>query len=273
MQEQETVSAAEIVETVAETTPESPAVEATAPIENAPDLSAHFAEIKRKDRELHAERQRLKDERAAMDAERAGFKAQAEKEFLASVYGPEDEPSEADLTRKEIEELKAWRKEQDDARANQANEQKLSEAREQVFTSLDASKHELVLASSQGKELLWNSIVTYCEANGVAPNVMEMADLVETQLLEEGKRLFSTSKFKPSEPEVVTPKVAAPAVPETDKSQQSGFKTISNSMTAKSAPKMKLVDAGKSQAAGLHTPLSSYMDEKRSKLYAKINQV
>jgi hypothetical protein len=273
----EQTSAEEIVAQESANAQEAETVEAQAeaPVQEVQEqvnLSAHFAEIKRRDREIQLERQRLKDERAAMEAEKAGLKKQWERELLEETFGKE-EPTEAELTRRELEELKAWKKEQEEARAAQDQAKKLETAKENVFTSLDASKHELLLASSQGKELLWNSIVSYCEANGVAPDIMEMADLVENQLLDEGKRLFATSKFKPSEPAPVVKakEPVANETPKADKSEQSGFKTISNRMTAKSAPKMKLVDQGKTETTSLRTPFSSYMEDRRKDLLAKLN--
>lgn len=264
-----------------EVVPAEAATEATPKVvEEKIDLSKHFAELKRRDREVHAEKQRLK---AEMQSERskweAEFKSAPVKKLMELGLTPDeltnqllgfDKPAEVspqDKLAKELEELKAWKQAQEDARTQAHNDKIISDFKSEVFAEIEkeGDKFELVLNTPDGKDLLWNSVVAYCQQFEEKPNFAELAAEVEAQLFEKHKQLLTLKKFKlPSSPTKAAPGEATAA-----KETSQSFKTLSNRMSATaSTPKVTLVD--KSTKIPMESEYSRYMAESRARILAKL---
>lgn len=215
--------------------------------EPTPDLSSQFAELKRREKALRAERVKMKRE---LESEREQWMANLRANPLthlqelgittqqlanALLEDPMDEaPAKAAPTvdpqlQKEIEELKAYKQ-----------QQIVAEFRKEVFAPVEASPedYELILNSKNGRDLYWNAVADYYQSYGETPDYVEMAKEVENALLEEAKGLLALRKLQPpkpvEEPKVEAKKEVAEAAVEPQADDLSEYKTLSNRMTADS---------------------------------------
>jgi len=275
---------------VEDTNVESAPVEEVAEVVEAapqPDLSSQFAEIRRRERAVRAEQNKAKQAQEAAKQEwlnelKADIKSQkfdkyglSASDLTDAVLGAPEAPStEEDQLKQDLLDLKAWRAEQvqraqeeEQSRLQESNKQAVESYQKEVFSELEkeADNYELLLNDRNGKDLYWQSIVDFYQLEGKAPTQGELKEIavqVESALFEQGKKLLSLSKFAPKVP-VETPK-EAPKPPESKSA------TISNSMTAQSGLKTKLVDSNNFSSK---SPFSRFMEEKEQAMLKKLKNL
>lgn len=262
---------------------EAPATEESTP---AVDLSASFADLKRQQREMREQQSKFKD---SVKAEKAKFIEELKSNPLEMLgkYGisfdqlanqaldidvpAEEAPRPPSKYEQELEELKAWRAEQERQRQEAEQNSALEQYQSQVFSVIeqDSEKFELINTSEQGKRLYWDTVVAYHNEYGEAPNHAEIAAKVETHLYEQAKKLMSTKKFQPVE----QPKVAVentqletPAQTQPEASAEQSV-TISRNMTGQSQPKIRMVNNASHTHA--RSKFSQYLEEQKAKTAAK----
>lgn len=264
---------------------ESPATPA---VEEKIDLSKHFAELKRRDRELQAERQKMK---AEMEAERrrwqdelkTGLKSDTLKkinelglsadELTTGLLGIKKEAvsPEAQL-KQELEELKAWKARQE-ADAQQAQNDKIvADYRNNIFSTIEKSgdKFELILNAPGGKDALWESVVQYCKTYGEAPSdVAELAVEVEKALFERHKSLLGLKKFGESAKPATKKETSTQSSDPSSKLASPGTpsKTISNKLTG---PGFKVSAVDNSSKTMLKSSYLRAMEESKQRILAKL---
>lgn len=245
------------------------------------DHSATFAELKRRERALRQERNKLND---TVNAEKQKILDEIKKDPMSTLknlgIGVDqltdallgtssltEQPSELDMTRKEVQELRA-QIEADKRAKQELDQQKQIEAyKNEVFAEVekDANRYELLLNDREGKELYWNSILQYYQMYGEAPTSEELqglADKVEDSILERAKILMNTSKLRPKEA------VAAAVKEEQEKQEDSApsFKTLSKNM---SQNRLKSSLVSDSKARQYSSKYNEYMEKSKSALINK----
>jgi len=276
-----------VAEAPAEETPvstEEQAVVETPPEVPQVDHSAKFAELKRREREVRREKNRIKNQ---MDAEKNKWiedlktnpleklrELGISSDVLADAMlgnNVAEETSEA-ATLREIEELKKWKAEQERSRVEAEQQRQVEDYRKQVFSKIEenADKYELLLQDRDGKDLYWNSIVEYYQNYVEAPTDKELttlADKVEEHIFEKTKALLSTSKFKPSEP---TPKAPEKSEELPVEESKPTSKTLSKSLTARQGPGYKVNLVQQANKVSHSSPYHQYMEARKQALLDKL---
>lgn len=238
------------------------------------DLSSEFAELRRKEREV---RNSQKNINAQVEAEKQKFfdELKADPYSTLNKYGisptvlgeqmlalPAEEIVEPEPAySKELEELKAWKEQQEKEKIEAQNQAQIQQYQQKAFSVVEKSdKYELINASDDGKNLYWNTITAYVKEYGETPqNLNKIADQVEEHLYQKTKKLLETSRFKTQEaPQQTQPSVSEP------KSESS---TISNSLVGRHIPKVKHVNTNESVAA--QSKFDQYLREQKQKTLEK----
>lgn len=238
------------------------------------DLSSNFAELRRKERELHSQQAKIKE---TVEAEKNKFfeELKADPYTTLNKYGistsqlgeqmlalpmEEIEEEQDSALQKEIEELKAWRKEREDAEIARQQENEVNRYRKEVFSVVEqeADKFELINASDDGKKLYWDTVTAYVREYGETPDLTKLANKVEDHLYERAKKLLGTSKFKVSEEPKPEPKVEQP------KSQSN---TISNAMTGRHIPKVTSVNS--KESVGISSKFDDFVRQQKQATFNK----
>jgi hypothetical protein len=247
-------------DSVQEQPQEQPAVEQQPQV----DLSSNFAELRRKERELHSQQAKIKD---TVEAEKNKFfeELKADPYTTLNKYGistsqlgeqmlalpmEEIEEEQDSALQKEIEELKAWRKEREEAEIARRQEDEVNRYRKEVFSVVEqeADKFELINASDDGKKLYWDTVTAYAK----------LANKVEDHLYERAKKLLGTSKFKVSEEPKPEPKVEQP---------RSQSNTISNAMTGRHIPKVTSVNS--KESVGISSKFDDFVRQQKQATFNK----
>jgi hypothetical protein len=247
--------------------------------EKKDDLSAQFAELKRRERELRVNQ---KKQAGSIEAQKAEWIETIKKDPLAALasYGiSADNIADAILGVEKQEEAKPElspeyqeikdRLDKRDADEKAAEQTKMvNKYKSEVFDFVekDQGAYEILLNHPEGKDLYWNSILNFYQSAGEAPSDVELkaiAGKVEEHLYNKSKELLSLSKFAPKKEAVEESVKAEQAV------EEKPFKTLSKNMTARSAPKVNLIEKG--NAYSVKTSYASYMEEQKAKLFAKLN--
>jgi hypothetical protein len=239
----------------------------------AVDLSAQFADLQRREKAVRTSQSKYKQ---SLEAEKAkwveelrsapvqklnelGIKADS---LAASFLNAPAEPTVEDLTRKELEDLKAWRQQQEDAK----NEQVLTDYRKEVFAVVEkgaADEFELINNHSDGKKLYWDTVVAYYQENGEAPDYKDIAKRVEAHLETESKKLLGLKKF--------AAKPASEPVVEVKKEPTKPSVTLSASLTGQSKPTVKIVENATKYMAG--NAFTQFKQEREAELSAKLQKL
>lgn len=255
---------------------EAPQAEA-APQEEQVDLSAQFAELKRRERELRVNSKRAAESAESQKAEwmqsikadplaalaEMGIGADALADAILGVQAPAKEPELSE----EYAEIKRRLDERDAAEQEAEQDRLVNEYKSEVFSVVekDVEAYEILLNHPEGKDLYWDTILHFYQTNGEAPDDSELvaiAGRIEEHLYNKSKELLSLSKFAPKAPEV-------PVAAEQPAVEEKEFKTLSKNMTARSAPKVNLVE--KANAYSAKTSYADYMDKRKAEMLAKFN--
>ena len=235
-------------------------------------LSSQFAELKRRERELNKERQNMKHEiesqvkKALEDItsdpvnklQAYGLTAD---QLTEGILGRAPESPE-EMTRKEIEELKAWKEQQERAKQEAEQARIIKDYQNEIFSfvSKDEGKYKLINTFEGGKDLLWNTIAEYHREYGQAPDLSEISERVEKHLFDHVKKVAS---YVPSE---APPKEVKEAV--ASKSKESPF-TISSKHSSYRAPKVRTVD--QNQPIQVRSSVNQAQEEAKRKLLEKFD--
>ena len=261
-------------------TPETP--EAAQPVESTEGkeatfddrLSSQFAELKRREREISKERQSMKAEvdqqvKKALEAftqdpvnKLKEYGLSADK-LTEGILGTAPEPSADEMTRRELDELKAWKAEQEKSREESKKAQVIKDYQTEVFglVSKDEEKYKLINTFDGGKDLLWNTIVEYHQEYGEAPDLNDLAKRVEKHIFDHVKKVSSyATEEKPAAPVEPKQEQAAP------KSTDDPF-TISAQHKSYTAPKVRTVDA--TSPIQVRSKWSQAQDEAKQRLIDK----
>jgi len=250
---------------------ETPAVE-TEEVQQ-PDLSQSFADLKRQQRELRNNQQAVKSE---IEQAKAKFfeELKADPYSTLSKHGistsvladqmlalPAEEVEvepETSAVSKELEELKAWRDQQEKAKVEAQQQAQVQAYQQKAFSVIeqDTEKYELIHNSDNGKDLYWQTITAYVREYGETPDLSKIADKVENRLYEQAKKLLGTSRFQPKQESKV-------AVDE-PKSQTA---TISNSLVGRHVPKIRNVS--NNESIRISSKYDDYLNEQKRKTMEK----
>jgi hypothetical protein len=259
------------------------AVEVKEEVKPDVDLSSHFAEIKRRERDIRARQNKLKDEiqserQKMLDEMKANpmealRQAGVSTESLAN--GLLDLPTAAspeDTVNKELAELKAWKEAQVKERSEREQQKIVDNYRSEVFSVIesDSDKYELLSESEEGKTLYWDSVIRYYQEVGEAPNLSDIADRVEGMLFERGKKLLSSKKF--AQKAEVSEKQEVIEKSETSEKKLE-MKTLSNSLAGISEPKVKMVDNNSRQQYSALSPMMKHQEERHNALVKRLEEL
>ena len=259
------------------TQPEEAQVEEQTPeVEEQPkvDLSTSFAELRREQRELRnnqknvkaeveAEKQKFFDELKAdpyATLNKYGISTATLGEQMLALPAEEVEAPEPPYS-KELEELKAWKEQQEKEKAEAQTQAQIQKYQQEVFSVVEKSdQYELINASDDGKNLYWNTVTAYIKQYGEAPhNLNKIAEQVEEHLYQKTKKMLETSRFKVQDaPKQDEPKVSVP---------ESQTTTISNSLVGRHVPKIKAVNTN--EAVSAQSKYDQYLREQKRKTLEK----
>lgn len=222
----------------------------------APDLSAQFVEIQKREKAIRADKnkmdQRLTDEKSKWVEELKNAPLEKLSEYgvkadtLATSFlnaGPVTEPTAEDLIKQELESLKSWKASQEQS----YNDKVLSDFKNDVFSTVENDpdgEFELINNHKGGKDLFLETVTAYYQEHGEAPNYKDLAVAVESHLESEAKQLLGLKKFNKGE----VSKEEVKNEPATEK--KSAPVTISSGMTGRSAPKVTMVGDARKYTVG-----------------------
>jgi hypothetical protein len=156
-----------------------------------PDLSGEFVKLKREQRMMRAERAKM--EQAAKDSQadlhnkiksnpietlrELGVSTEALTSGL--LNNPIEEPSAEQKMQKDIQEMRAWQKQQEEMRQKQEQDQLIADFKGKAFSLLDADvdKYKVTLNHPEGKNLYWKSIEKYTQETGAIPSAEDQAEI------------------------------------------------------------------------------------------------
>lgn len=252
---------------------ETPAVDASATVA-VPDP---MLELQRREKALRIRENKLK---AELESERNKWQSELKSaplaklqelgittDQLADYFLGKDAPNPEDLTKRELAEIKQQLAEQ------KAKEEKklVAEFKQGVIAHVekDTDKYELINHHRDGKKLYWDSVVAYYEEYGEVPNYSEVADKVEAELLEHGKKLMKLKKLSAADKiEGIAEAIAAEVKDEekdTPKKKKASPSTISKSLTASSAPSNKTTVQSNASVTNHTSELAALLASKRAK--------
>lgn len=268
-----------VVQTTEETQtpiPTEAAVEAAPKVEEVvqPDLSVQFADLKRQEKALRAEKHKLKQEQEqtrkqweeqlkANPIEQLKALGLTPDDLASILLGQEATPKQVDPTedlRKDLEVLKKERE-----------ELQIQQFKQQVFAPVnsDPEAFELILNSKGGTDVYWDAVLQYFNEYGEAPDYKELANEVEAALLEDAKKYLSFKKLAPPKP--AEPTIVAPVAVEESPTPASKPKTLTSEMSADVYGRVKVSKADSSAPRAARSEYQAYMDELRKAAIAKIS--
>ncbi len=239
------------------------------------DLSTSFAELRREQRELRNNQKNIK---AEVEAEKQKFFEELKSDPYTTLnkYGiststlgeqmlalpTEEIDAPEPAYSKELEELKAWKEQQEKEKVEAHNQAQIKKYQQEVFSVVEKSdQFELIKASDDGKDLYWNTVTAYIREYGEAPHDLnKIAERVEERLYQKAKRMLETSRFKAQETpkQQDEPKVSVP---------ESQTTTISNSLVGRHVPKITAVNTN--EAVSAQSKYEQYLRDQKRKTIEK----
>lgn len=260
--------------------------EVTAPVDTteapAPDNS--MVEIQRREKALRIRENKLKQE---VESERSKLLEELKAAPLAKLQelgisaehladqllNGKTEPE--DLTKKELREIK----EQLAAQKRAEQDKMVAEYKRDVLSHVEKAPdtYELINNHRDGKKLYWDSVVAYYEEYGETPKYEEIADKVEKELFEHGQALFKLKKFQATEKiestaEAIAAEVKSEEKPKKEKEHPVKKKpsaTISNTLTASSAPSNRITIQSSATMPHYTSKLAQMQAERLAKVLGK----
>ena len=253
----------------------------------APDMSAQFLELQRRDKEIRAAKNRLK---ADIEASKAQLLSEIranplEKlreigiapEVLANQFLNSSKPlSQEEALALKVAQLdeKLTQKEAAEKAAHEARV--LADYDKEIFAVVekDPDSFELVANHKDGKRLYKEAVYAYWREYGEAPDLEVVAKHVEAELETDAKKLMGLKKLSPKKAEAAVAEAAKDIAAEVkSEAPVSKKKTLTSALTASSAPKVKMVANGNQHSAV--SPSAQFHAEREAKLaaaYARITK-